>query len=86
MQSICLISCLLQIQTVKAQTGGFSGNSVYQSAVPVGSGQAYLWVPPACKQVRGLILSFANLLERNWLEDGHYPKNGGKRWSGYCID
>jgi hypothetical protein len=44
-------------------------NHVYQYSVKVGSRSAYLWIPPDCKQVKGVIISLANLLERNWLED-----------------
>lgn len=43
--------------------------AVYQYSVPVESRRAYLWIPPDCTQVRGIIISLANLLERNWLED-----------------
>jgi len=43
--------------------------SVYQYSVPVGPRQAYLWIPPACVHVRGVIISLSNLLERDWLED-----------------
>ncbi len=42
---------------------------VYQYAVKMGSRMAYLWLPPDCKQVKGIIVSLSNLLERNWLED-----------------
>jgi hypothetical protein len=42
---------------------------VYQYSVKVGTRTAYLWIPPDCKQVKGVIISLANLLERNWLED-----------------
>ncbi|HTE10149.1 MAG TPA: hypothetical protein VK645_04250 [Chitinophagaceae bacterium] len=44
-------------------------NSVYQYTVNVGSRQAYLWIPPESKFIRGIIISLANMLERNWLED-----------------
>lgn len=42
---------------------------VYQYAVKMGTRTAYLWLPPDCRQVRGVIVSLSNLLERNWLED-----------------
>src|SRR4051812_41448417 len=42
---------------------------VYQYSIKVGTRTAYLWIPPDCKQVKGVIISLANLLERNWLED-----------------
>ena len=44
-------------------------NHVYQYSVKVGTRSAYLWIPPDCKHVKGVIISLANLLERNWLED-----------------
>src|SRR3982751_1924712 len=44
-------------------------NCVYQYSVPVGDRQAFLWIPPDCKHVRGVIISLFNLLERRWLED-----------------
>ena len=44
-------------------------NSVYQYSVMVGSRRAYLWIPPECKQVHGIIIALSNLLERDWLED-----------------
>ena len=44
-------------------------NSIYQYSVPIENRAAYLWIPPECKQVRGVIISLANLLERRWLED-----------------
>ncbi|MEO6521781.1 MAG: hypothetical protein ABIN91_08885 [Mucilaginibacter sp.] len=42
---------------------------VYQYAAKVGTRTAYLWIPPTCGHVKGVIVSLANLLERNWLED-----------------
>ncbi len=43
--------------------------AVYQYQVMEGSRSVYLWVPPQCQQVRGLIVSFKNLTEQRWLED-----------------
>jgi pimeloyl-ACP methyl ester carboxylesterase len=43
--------------------------AVYQYAVPVAHRTAYLWVPAGCPAVRGVIVTFANLTERQWLED-----------------
>jgi len=43
--------------------------AVYQYAVPVAHRTAYLWIPPNCAAVRGVIVAFANLTERQWLED-----------------
>lgn len=44
-------------------------NQVYQYSVDAGGRTAYLWIPPACRYVRGVIIALSNLLERNWLED-----------------
>ena len=44
-------------------------NSIYQYAVPIENRTAYLWIPPKCAHVRGVIIALANLLERQWLED-----------------
>lgn len=49
-------------------------NHVYQYGVKVGTRTAYLWIPPRCSYVRGVIVAFANLLERNWLEDPEIRK------------
>jgi hypothetical protein len=56
-------------EIIKAQAVYNTTNSVYQYAVDGGSKKAYLWIPPDSRQVRGIIVSFDNLLERNWLED-----------------
>ncbi|MDR3723446.1 MAG: hypothetical protein P4K83_03040 [Terracidiphilus sp.] len=54
-------------------SGGFvtslAQDVVYQFAVPVASRTAYLWIPPRCEQVRGVVAAFANLTERMWLDD-----------------
>lgn len=44
-------------------------DAIYQYAVTVAHRTTYLWVPPHCPSVRGLIVAFANLTERQWLED-----------------
>lgn len=44
-------------------------NSICQYSVPVENRVGFLWIPPKCKRVRGVIISLANLLERRWLED-----------------
>jgi pimeloyl-ACP methyl ester carboxylesterase len=43
--------------------------AVYQYSIPVGLRTAYLWVPPRCREVRGVVIAMANLTERQWLED-----------------
>ncbi|HMI02801.1 MAG TPA: hypothetical protein VK541_09985 [Pedobacter sp.] len=44
-------------------------DQIYQYAVKMGGRSVYLWIPPHCKEVKGVIVSLSNLLERNWLED-----------------
>lgn len=77
LMSLGLITCTWH-QTVQAQINSNDERSVYQYAVSVGSKQAYLWIPPACKQIKGVIISFSNLLERNWLEDPIIRKMAAK--------
>src|SRR6202012_1231991 len=58
--------------TVMAQGHSYDASgsySVYQYSVDAGGRTVYLWIPPKCKYVRGVIISLSNLLERNWLED-----------------
>jgi hypothetical protein len=47
---------------------GQSYNAVYQYSVPVEGRTAYLWIPPTCRYVRGIIFAAENALERNWME------------------
>jgi hypothetical protein len=44
-------------------------DAIYQYAVSVAHRTTYLWVPPGCASVRGIVVAFANLTERQWLED-----------------
>lgn len=57
-------------------------NSIYQYSVPIENRAAYLWIPPECKQVRGVIISLANLLERRWLEDPIIRKTAAQEGLG----
>ncbi len=43
--------------------------ATYQFVVREGDRNVYLWVPPACDRIRGLIAAFRNLTEQRWLED-----------------
>jgi hypothetical protein len=65
-------STIIGIDNVSVKKGNGqtdASNSVYQYSVKVGSRRAYLWIPPQCRQVRGVIISLSNMLERRWLED-----------------
>ncbi|MEP6748122.1 MAG: hypothetical protein ABJB86_10375 [Bacteroidota bacterium] len=64
-----LISAAMLLCTLNDQAQTNPLNSVYQYAVNVGNRQAYLWIPPGSKFVRGVIIALSNMLERNWLED-----------------
>lgn len=66
--TVLLLIGLMFADAARAQNQKQLAASVYQYAVPVGSKKAYLWIPPQCRQVRGLIVSFSNLLELNWME------------------
>lgn len=44
-------------------------SDVYQYSVLEGDRRVYLWVPPTCQSIRGLIVAFKNLTEQRWLED-----------------
>jgi hypothetical protein len=57
-------------------------NSVYQYSVLVGERRAYLYIPPNCKQIRGVIISLSNLLERRWLEDPLIRKTAAEQGLG----
>ena len=66
-------------------------NSVYQYSVAVGERSAYLWVPPDCRYVRGVIMSLSNLLERRWLEDPIIRKTAAEEglaiiWVGPIVN
>jgi len=61
--------CLLFFLFLLAGAVQGAAEAVYQYAVPVAHRTAYLWLPPTCAKVRGVLVSFANLTERQWLED-----------------
>ncbi|WP_183574979.1 hypothetical protein HDF18_26190 [Mucilaginibacter sp. X5P1] len=42
---------------------------VYQYMIKAGGRNVYLWIPPHCRKVKGVLVSLSNLLERQWLED-----------------
>ena len=47
-------------------------NSTWQYSVPLEKGterRAYLWIPPHCKHVRGVLIGLQNMLERAMFED-----------------
>lgn len=49
--------------------GSIHASAVYQYSVLEGDRRVYLWVPPSCNAIRGLIVAFKNLTEQRWLED-----------------
>jgi hypothetical protein len=68
-QKILIVLLTITISAHKTFASDNPGSSVYQYAVLVGTRTAYCWIPPKAKQVRGIIISLSNLLERKWLED-----------------
>lgn len=60
---------LVSIVTVNSGVVFAAPEAVYQYSVPVAHRTAYLWIPPVCPAIRGVLVAFANLSERQWLED-----------------
>lgn len=63
------ISAFLSFLNSQVAAQGNPENHIYQYSVKVGSRDTYLWIPPECAHIRGVIISLANLTERQWLED-----------------
>jgi hypothetical protein len=59
----------LGITVLAASSSVRAEDAKYQYAVTQANRTIYLWIPPPCASVRGLIAAFANLTERQWLED-----------------
>lgn len=64
---LLLVAAGLAGPAARAQKSPY--DAVYQYSVRTGSRRAYLWIPPPCQYVRGVIVALSNLTERNWLED-----------------
>ncbi|WP_158994592.1 hypothetical protein [Mucilaginibacter sp. L196] len=61
---------MAQAQISKTQAPLYQpADHVYQYMVKAGGRNVYLWIPPHCPKVKGALVSFSNLLERQWLED-----------------
>ena len=59
-----------------------AGSGVYQYSAPVGGRTAYLWIPPKCRYVRGLIIAMENALELNWMKDSIVRKAAAEEGLG----
>jgi hypothetical protein len=78
---ICLlISSLIFIGKATAQDSPV--NHVYQYSAKAEGNEAYLWIPPDCKYVRGVIIAMSNMLERKWLESAIIRKTASKEGLG----
>lgn len=78
---ITLILCLLNFPALIVYPAcSASTTAEWQWSVPVPetNGCAYLWIPPSCKQVRGLIVTDANMLEQAATEDPIIRKAAAK--------
>lgn len=64
-QKALLVLCSVLALALPEQAHG----AVYQYAVHEGGRTVYLWVPPSCRTMRGLLVAFRNLSEPLWLED-----------------
>jgi len=65
----CLLLALLAGAAWLSRAG-----AVWQWSVPVAEGRAFLWVPPACHQVRAVVLAQNNLLEPGLLEEALFRR------------
>ena len=69
LKAILLISLAVSLlQTVTARTA-WGVEWQFSVANPNGKGRTFLWIPPMCQQVRGLILAQQVILEKLALED-----------------
>src|SRR6266567_4474688 len=60
------LACIAMTEAAPVQ------NSTWQYSVPLEKGterRAYLWIPPHCKHVRGVLIGLQNMLERAMFED-----------------
>ena len=62
----CLAVCVTQIAAASAVRGAEWQFSIDN---PNGKGRTFLWIPPTCQQVRGVILAQQVILEKPALED-----------------
>ena len=46
--------------------------AVWQWSVPVETGRAFLWIPPNCEQVRGVVVAQNNMIEQGILEHASF--------------
>jgi len=50
----------------------------WQWSVPMGKGRAFLWIPPQCKQLRGVVVAQNNMIELGILEHETFRKTLAK--------
>lgn len=53
-------------------------DAVWQWSVPLGTGRAFLWIPPACRQVRAVVVGQNNMIEQGILEHDYFRKEMAK--------
>ncbi|HEX9046442.1 MAG TPA: hypothetical protein VF988_05390 [Verrucomicrobiae bacterium] len=63
------IACLVQLLHSATAFPAEYQWSVPMPKSPTGERRAYLWIPPACQHVRGLIIGLQNMLEKPMFED-----------------
>jgi hypothetical protein len=73
---------LLSMSMLTVSQSASAEQAVYQYAVTEAHRTTYLWIPPECASVRGIIVAFANLTERQWLEDPAVRKVAERRCLG----
>jgi hypothetical protein len=49
-------------------------DTVWQWSAPMGTGRAFLWIPPDCKQIRAVVVGQNNMIEQGILEHDCFRK------------
>jgi CubicO group peptidase (beta-lactamase class C family) len=69
-------------QYTQSSSPVWKADDVYQYSVPVGNRTAFLWIPPQCRHIRGVIIAMENALELNWMEDPVIRETAAKEGLG----
>ena len=66
--ALLLSHCLAAFALLLAPLVGTSGAAEWQWSVPDGETRVYLWIPPDCQRVRGVVFANHNMIEQGILE------------------
>jgi hypothetical protein len=68
-----LLAGLMVVLAVQPARG-----AVWQWSVPMGSGRAFLWIPPQCQQLRAVVVGQNNMIEEGILDHPDFRKTLAK--------